>query len=161
MLFFDDSTQSRVDKRYQGLKHLFLVLPIILHSAPREVRTHCIFVLFFLSKLLRSRTGQQGQLNNPFDLRSILHFYIHQPLLLVPSMGRQKQSTPLQRAPSSDWVHIPANDSEVSEKPEIGSVTTIPHNKPKKVSTDSIDTAAETPGLTQLLICVLGIYAAL
>ncbi|KAJ5902880.1 hypothetical protein N7495_003408 [Penicillium taxi] len=75
-------------------------------------------------------------------------------------MGRQKQTTPLQRAPSSDWVHIPANESEVSEKLENGSATTVSQSAYRKVTTEPIETAADTPGLTQLLICVLGIYAA-
>ncbi|KAJ5085836.1 hypothetical protein N7532_010607 [Penicillium argentinense] len=76
-------------------------------------------------------------------------------------MGRQKQPTPLQRAPSSSVMHMPPNEAEAVEKSTNGSAN-FPSNANGSASA-KVTTAQETvepPGLMQLLICVLGIYAA-
>ncbi|CAL5867325.1 uncharacterized protein PFLUO_LOCUS1540 [Penicillium psychrofluorescens] len=72
-------------------------------------------------------------------------------------MGRQKQQTPLQRAPSSQLTDMITNDSEVRKGNAITSPAAngnVSANAPAPLDT------ADSPGLMQLLICVLGIYAA-
>ncbi|CAG8290497.1 unnamed protein product [Penicillium salamii] len=69
-------------------------------------------------------------------------------------MGRQKQTTPLQRAPSSQLMH----DDAGALKSANGS--SIPNGSASEKASAVLETVAETPGLTQLVICVLGIYAA-
>lgn len=76
-------------------------------------------------------------------------------------MGRQKQAAPLQRAPSQ-LVQL----SEESDAPQntgtgnTNTVSTANGNVSEKASA-ALETVADSPGLTQLVICVLGIYAAL
>ncbi|KAJ5929191.1 hypothetical protein N7454_007039 [Penicillium verhagenii] len=78
-------------------------------------------------------------------------------------MGRQKQTTPLQRTPSQSM----RNEVEAREKQTNGSAdisSTVKESAPVKVAVAAVENVAETvaeaPGLMQLLICVLGIYAA-
>lgn len=77
-------------------------------------------------------------------------------------MGRQKQTTPLQRAPSSSLMHMSPNEPEVAEKNTNGSAGGSDANASVPVKEEAVsEPEVDTPGLTQLLICVLGIYAAL
>ncbi|KAJ5568309.1 hypothetical protein N7450_010795 [Penicillium hetheringtonii] len=72
-------------------------------------------------------------------------------------MGRQKQATPLQRAPSSSQMH----DALVAEKSANGSANVSDTNGSTSVkAATALEPVADTPGLMQLFICVLGIYAA-
>ncbi|KAJ5746429.1 hypothetical protein N7520_011611 [Penicillium odoratum] len=73
-------------------------------------------------------------------------------------MGRQKQTTPLQRTPSQ----LMRNEVEAREKHTNGSASVssiVQESAPAKVAA-AVETVTETPGLMQLFICVLGIYAA-
>ena len=73
-------------------------------------------------------------------------------------MGRQKQAKPLQRAPSSSQMH----DALVAEKSANGSANVSDTNGSTSVkAATALEPVADTPGLMQLFICVLGIYAAL
>ncbi|KAJ6036534.1 hypothetical protein N7540_000813 [Penicillium herquei] len=74
-------------------------------------------------------------------------------------MGRQKQTTPLQRTPSSPLMQ---NEVEVQTEHANGHANEpdAQTSVPVKTATAVVETVAETPGLMQLLICVLGIYAA-
>ena len=75
-------------------------------------------------------------------------------------MGRQKQTTPLQRSPSSQLVNMTLEDAQVPEKHTNGST----ESSSRGASSQPVitpDTMGESPGLMQLLICVAGIYAAL
>ncbi|KAJ5084616.1 hypothetical protein NUU61_009195 [Penicillium alfredii] len=76
-------------------------------------------------------------------------------------MGRQKQATPLQRSPSSQLMHMPPNDGE-PQKAANGSATgkTSANGSASEKASAALEAVADTPGLMQLLICVLGIYAA-
>lgn len=78
-------------------------------------------------------------------------------------MGRQKQTTPLQRNPSSQLMHTLPDESEAAQKHANGDA--IEHaGANSKVSVQEAvapEPVADSPGLMQLLICVLGIYAAL
>ncbi|CAG8091496.1 unnamed protein product [Penicillium salamii] len=69
-------------------------------------------------------------------------------------MGRQKQTTPLQRAPSSQLMHDDAG------APKSAHGSSIPNGSASEKASAVLETVAETPGLAQLVICVLGIYAA-
>jgi UDP-galactose transporter B1 len=56
------------------------------------------------------------------------------------------------------------NEVEAQEKHTTGSAnvsSVVSESAPAKAAVAAVDTVAETPGLMQLLICVLGIYAAL
>jgi UDP-galactose transporter B1 len=72
-------------------------------------------------------------------------------------MGRQKQTAPLQRAPSSQLMHL--EDDGVSKSANGDAAT--PNGSVSEKASAVLETVAETPGFTQLVICVLGIYAAL
>lgn len=77
-------------------------------------------------------------------------------------MGRQKQATPLQRAPSSSQMHALPNEPIVTVKSTNGSASVSETNGSASVKAETaLEPVADTPGLMQLLICVLGIYAAL
>lgn len=77
-------------------------------------------------------------------------------------MGRQKQTTPLQRAPSSSLMHTLSNEPEVADKNANGSTEGSGANCSASVKEAVVlEPEVDTPGLTQLLICVAGIYAAL
>lgn len=74
-------------------------------------------------------------------------------------MGRQKQTKPLQRAPSSQVMQ---NEAELSEKQMNGVAKhTDVNGSASPIKVPVSESSAESPGLMQLLICVLGIYAAL
>lgn len=74
-------------------------------------------------------------------------------------MGRKKQTTPLQRAPSSQLMQ---NEAEVPEKQTNGIAKHAEvHGNATPTKAPTPETSTESPGLMQLLICVLGIYAAL
>lgn len=78
------------------------------------------------------------------------------------TMGRQKQPTPLQRAPSSSLMHMSPDEAHRAEKSANGNARGSDTNGSASVkATATPEPVADTPGLTQLLICVLGIYAAL
>ncbi|PYH43258.1 UDP-galactose transporter HUT1 [Aspergillus saccharolyticus JOP 1030-1] len=69
-------------------------------------------------------------------------------------MARQKQAAPLQRATSSEIMHAPPNDSDAQVlKQQNGAAGANGHVAAPK------DAAQDTPGLMQLAVCVLGIYA--
>lgn len=74
-------------------------------------------------------------------------------------MARQKQATPLQRAPSSQLMQ---NEAEAPEK-NMNGASKSSHSDGNATRKEAIvpETAVDSPGLMQLLICVLGIYAAL
>lgn len=78
-------------------------------------------------------------------------------------MGRQKQTTPLQRNPSSQLMHTLPDEPEAAQKHANGDA--IAHSGANGKATSPVavvpDPVADSPGLMQLLICVLGIYAAL
>lgn len=75
-------------------------------------------------------------------------------------MARQKQTAPSQRATSSELMHLLPNGAEAQQKQRNGALKdhiangTVSEKK-------SPEATPETPGLTQLAICVLGIYASL
>ncbi|CAI7600919.1 unnamed protein product [Penicillium bialowiezense] len=73
-------------------------------------------------------------------------------------MGRQKQTAPLQRSPSSQLMHL---DDAGVPKPANGTKDILTSNGSASEKASAVlETVAETPGLGQLMICVLGIYAA-
>ncbi|GAD97778.1 UDP-Glc/Gal endoplasmic reticulum nucleotide sugar transporter [Paecilomyces variotii No. 5] len=74
-------------------------------------------------------------------------------------MARQKQAAPIQRSPSSGYMHSPLDSPEPKNRKTNGSTK-------KPIAADgsaSIGSAlappSDSPGLVQLAICVLGIYA--
>ena len=74
-------------------------------------------------------------------------------------MARQKQTTPLQGATSSELMHTLPDDFKANGQEQAkqnGSVKTR-----GGVQGDAQDSAPEPPGLMQLVICVLGIYVSL
>ncbi|KAJ6187582.1 UAA transporter [Penicillium mononematosum] len=77
-------------------------------------------------------------------------------------MGRQKQAVPLQRAPSQ-LMHL-SEESDVPQNAGSGNTdipsTTNGNGNVSGNASAALETVAESPGLTQLVICVLGIYAA-
>jgi UDP-galactose transporter B1 len=78
-------------------------------------------------------------------------------------MGRQKQTNPLQRTPSQSMRNEAEAAAEVSEKHFNGRATD-PLNANTGASAKAVaalETVTDTPGIMQLLTCVLGIYAAL
>lgn len=73
-------------------------------------------------------------------------------------MARQKQATPLQRATSSELMHILPDEDGIKQRHQNGGINkTVANGEAKGTTNDS----AETPGLLQLVTCVLGIYASL
>lgn len=81
---------------------------------------------------------------------------------LIPSrlnchpMARQKQTAPLQRATSSELIHMLPDDFKANGKEQAKQNGSI-----QAFGNASRDAAPEPPGLMQLAICVLGIYASL
>ncbi|OOQ91353.1 UDP-galactose transporter 1 [Penicillium brasilianum] len=77
-------------------------------------------------------------------------------------MGRQKQTAPLQRNPSSQWMHTLPDESEAAQKHANGDAIehTVANGKTSVQEAVAPEPIADSPGLMQLLICVLGIYAA-
>ncbi|KAJ5183444.1 hypothetical protein N7492_001060 [Penicillium capsulatum] len=71
-------------------------------------------------------------------------------------MARQKQPTPLQRTPSQSM----RNEAEASEKRVNGDATVLKTNGSASAKTSAVEETPDSPGLGQLVICVLGIYAA-
>jgi solute carrier family 35 (UDP-galactose transporter), member B1 len=79
-------------------------------------------------------------------------------------MARQKQRTPLQRLPSSEIMKEPPDVPESKDSYMNGSLkksATIIANCAVEVPPMLSQALPDPPGLTQLLICVLGIYASL
>lgn len=78
-------------------------------------------------------------------------------------MGRQKQTTPLQRNPSSQMMHTLPDEPELAQKHPNGAAIAHSATNGKASASDAVapEPVADNPGLVQLLICVLGIYAAL
>lgn len=78
-------------------------------------------------------------------------------------MGRQKQTTPLQRTPSSQLMHTVPDESETLQKHANGDAIACSSANGKSSAQMAVapEPVADSPGLMQLLICVLGIYAAL
>ena len=72
-------------------------------------------------------------------------------------MARRKQVNPVQRAPSGDVMLQPADIPDRDTKSGDDYAKTVANGKPLTESHAS----ADHPGLTQLAICVLGIYASL
>ena len=75
-------------------------------------------------------------------------------------MGRQKQTAPLQRAPSSQLMHV-EDDAGVSKSANGTTVFPTANGSASEKASAVLESVADAPGLTQLVICVLGIYAAL
>ncbi|BCR84100.1 UDP-galactose transporter HUT1 [Aspergillus chevalieri] len=69
-------------------------------------------------------------------------------------MARQKQTAPLQRSTSSELMHMLPDDFKANGQAKERNARA--QNTEKGAAHDS---AQETPGLMQLVICVLGIYA--
>ncbi|KAL4752318.1 UDP-galactose transporter 1 [Aspergillus terricola var. indicus] len=69
-------------------------------------------------------------------------------------MARQKQAAPIQRATSSELMHMLPDDS--SQKHQIGANVGVAN---KDTTRDKAHEAADAPGLWQLAFCVAGIYA--
>lgn len=77
-------------------------------------------------------------------------------------MARQKQAVPLQRATSSKLMHLVPEESETMSTQQNGSAQKpVALNGSASTKRQSPEAPLETPGLTQLAICVLGIYASL
>lgn len=76
-------------------------------------------------------------------------------------MGRQKQAAPLQRAPSQ-LVQL-SEESDAPQNTGTGNINTVStaNGSVSEKTPAALETVADSPGLTQLVICVLGIYAAL
>lgn len=74
-------------------------------------------------------------------------------------MARQKQTTPLQRATSSELMHTLPDDFKANGQEQAKQNGSV--QRRGDVQEDVQDTAPEPPGLMQLAICVLGIYASL
>lgn len=74
-------------------------------------------------------------------------------------MARQKQATPLQRATSSELMHTLPDDFKANGQEQAKQNASVKRNG--GIQGDAQDTAPEPPGLMQLAICVLGIYASL
>ncbi|KAL2848650.1 UAA transporter [Aspergillus pseudodeflectus] len=73
-------------------------------------------------------------------------------------MARQKQKTPIQRATSSELMHTLPDDASQTRNQNGGAKELAAATQ--SVTADSkAHEAADTPGLMQLAICVLGIYA--
>lgn len=82
----------------------------------------------------------------------------------VVAMGRQKQTTPLQRNPSSQLMHNLPDEPEVAQQKHANGDATKHSGANGKVTATVAavsEPVADSPGLMQLLVCVLGIYAAL
>ncbi|KAJ6144414.1 hypothetical protein N7470_008309 [Penicillium chermesinum] len=76
-------------------------------------------------------------------------------------MGRQKQAAPLQRKPSSQLMHTQEEtprDLKAQTNGSAKSTSDVLASTPAKAA--PLETAAESPGVVELLICVAGIYAA-
>ncbi|CAI7619683.1 unnamed protein product [Penicillium viridicatum] len=75
-------------------------------------------------------------------------------------MGRQKQAAPLQRAPSQ-LVQL-SEESDAPQNTGTGNINTVStaNGSVSEKAQAALETVADSPGLTQLVICVLGIYAA-
>lgn len=54
---------------------------------------------------------------------------------------------------------VEAREKQLNGSADVSSI--VKESAPAKVAVAAVETVAETPGLMQLLICVLGIYAAL
>ena len=74
-------------------------------------------------------------------------------------MARQKQAAPLQRATSSELMHMIPDDLKANGIEQAKQNGTVQSSGNTQESAQ--DTAPEPPGLMQLAICVLGIYASL
>ncbi|KAF7712771.1 UDP-galactose transporter [Penicillium ucsense] len=78
-------------------------------------------------------------------------------------MGRQKQTMPLQRSPSSELMQSHPDGSRATEDTANGQLShsAIANGKaPSQAPVPIAQPTADSPGLMQLFICVLGIYAA-
>jgi UDP-galactose transporter B1 len=77
-------------------------------------------------------------------------------------MARQKQAVPLQRATSSELMHLVPGESEPMSTRQNGSAQkAVTLNGAASTKGQAPEAPLETPGLMQLAICVLGIYASL
>lgn len=73
------------------------------------------------------------------------------------SMARQKQAAPLQRATSSELMHLLPDEDGIKQRHQNGDIKAVANGDTK----GTVHEPVETPGLLQLVICVLGIYASL
>lgn len=71
-------------------------------------------------------------------------------------MARQKQTAPLKRATSSELMHMLPDDFKTNGQEQAKQNGSV-----RASGNASQDAAPEPPGLVQLAICVLGIYASL
>ncbi|KAF4212228.1 hypothetical protein CNMCM8980_007591 [Aspergillus fumigatiaffinis] len=75
-------------------------------------------------------------------------------------MARQKQAVPLQRATSSELMHLVPEESKSMSSQQNGSAQKpVSLNGSASTKGQAPEAPLETPGLMQLAICVLGIYA--
>lgn len=75
------------------------------------------------------------------------------------TMARQKQTKPTQRAASSEFVNMLPGDPPAQSKQQNGGAKATVASA--AATDDKEHGVADTPGLLQLAICVLGIYASL
>jgi UDP-galactose transporter B1 len=75
-------------------------------------------------------------------------------------MARQKQKTPIQRATSSELMHTLPDDASQTRN-QNGDAKALAAATQSTTADSEAHGAADTPGLMQLAICVLGIYASL
>ena len=89
-------------------------------------------------------------------------FALQTDKLIQQTMARQKQSTPLQRTTSSELADLlrEENGSLAKEQNGGAKVSKVPANGAAAGGPGGHE-APESPGLLQLAICVLGIYASL
>ncbi|KAL3478734.1 UAA transporter [Aspergillus californicus] len=73
-------------------------------------------------------------------------------------MARQKQTAPMQRATSSEQMHM-IPDGSAKQNHENGDAKKAGIASENAISGSKAYEVADTPGLMQLAICVLGIYA--
>lgn len=71
-------------------------------------------------------------------------------------MARRKQAAPLQRAASSEVMEAPLENG--SSEIYTNGLSKAPHSKAEQATAPE---ALEQAGLTQLIICIGGIYASL
>lgn len=69
-------------------------------------------------------------------------------------MARQKQTKPSQRVTSSELVHIPTEEADLDQTQLNGTAANAN-------SASACESSLDSPGLIQLAVCVLGIYASL
>lgn len=73
-------------------------------------------------------------------------------------MARQKQVAPMQRATSSELMHLLPDEEGMKKRHQNGGPKESVANGNAQ---EPVGETTEAPGLLQLVVCVLGIYASL